>query len=78
MDRIGTAILEEHLGQDRRAVHEHGLDRIGVIASLGYFQEGFSDVPGGSEVVGGLEDIFNRADGLDEVLLDCWMELESG
>ena len=42
--------------------------------------EGGSDFSGGRKFGGGpdAEDIFNRADGLDEVLLDLWVELESG
>ena len=78
MYHIRTAILVEHLEHDRCAILEYGLDLIGVFVSLSCFVECGSNVSGGSEVGGGpdAEDIFNRADGLDEVLLDCWMILE--
>jgi len=80
MYHIRTAILVEHLEHYRCAILEYGLDLIGVPVSFSRFLEGGSDVSGGSEVGGGTdaEDIFNCADGLDEVLLDCRMELESG
>ena len=79
MHHIRTAILVEHLEHDRCTILEYGLDLIGILISFSCFMEGGSDVSGGSEFGGGpdAEDIFNRADGLDKVLLDCRIELES-
>jgi len=75
MDHLRITILEDHLEQGRRGVHEHGLDLVGVLSELSCFLEGSGDVSRGIVVghVPGTEDIFNCADSLDEVLLDCWM-----
>jgi hypothetical protein len=74
MDHIRIAILEDHLEQDRGGVHEYGFDLVRVLSDLSCSLEGSGDVFGGIVVghVLSTEDIFNRADGLDEVLLDCW------
>ena len=77
MQHIRATILEDHLVQNRRGIREHGLDLIGVLSDFSCFLENSSDISGGTAVGGGssTDDIFNRADGLDKVLLDCWMEL---
>ena len=76
-NHIQTTIFEDRLKQDRDAILKNGLDHVrGVESSC--FLEDISNVSGGGE--GGVrlrpdtEDPFNRADGLDEILLDCWME----
>ena len=73
MHHLRTAIPEDHLEQDRRSVHEYGFDLVGVLSNFSCFLEGSGDVSGGMVVghVLGTKDIFNRPDGLDEVLLDC-------
>jgi len=75
MDHLRTTILEDHLEQDRRGVHEYGLDLVGVPSELSCFLKGSGDVSRGIVVghVPSTEDIFNRTDSLDEILLDCWM-----
>ena len=75
---LRAAILEDHLEQDRSTVQEYGLDLTAVLAGFSCPLEGGGNVSGVSVVGGGpdAKDIFNRADGLDEILLDCFMELE--
>lgn len=72
---LRITIFEDHLVQDRCGVDEYGLDLIGVVPKLSCSLEGSGEVSGGR--VFGLgsdgEDIFNRADGLDKVHLDCWL-----
>ena len=75
MYHLRIAILEDHLEQDRRGVHEYGLDLVGVVPNFSRSLEGSGNVSGGIAVGHGLgtDDVFDRADGLDEVFLDCWM-----
>jgi hypothetical protein len=65
----------DHLDQDRNTIDEYGLDLIRVLSKFDASAISRGDFQDEGDLEPVVEDIFNRADGLDKVLVDCWMEL---